>query len=121
VIDTGSEISLGNPALRRRLVRSRGALQTVGLQTATGEKITADIVSVDTLELDLMRLSGFALAFADASVFHALDLDRTPAILLGMDALRVFSSVAIDFPSRRIRFVLPRAGMNGAQEFALAR
>lgn len=121
VIDTGSEISLGNPALRRRLVRSRGALHTVGLQTATGEKITADIVSVDSLELDLMRLSGFALAFADANVFHALDLDRTPAILLGMDALRVFNSVAIDFPSRRIRFVLPRTGMNGAPEFASAR
>lgn len=121
VIDTGSEISLGNPALRQRLVRSRGAPHTVGLQTATGEKITADIVSVDTLELDMMRLSGFELAFADASVFHALDFDRTPAILLGMDALRVFSSVAIDFPSRRIRFVLPRTGMSGSQEFASAR
>ena len=40
--------------------------------------------------------------------FEALGLNRKPALLLGMQDLRSFDRVAIDFSTRRILFDLPR-------------
>jgi hypothetical protein len=36
-----------------------------------------------------------------------LQLDRTPALLLGMNAIRAFKKVSIDFANRKFRVVLP--------------
>jgi hypothetical protein len=47
--------------------------------------------------------------FADAHTFRLLGLDKKPAILLGMSALRGFDRVSIDFADRTISLQLPRA------------
>jgi hypothetical protein len=47
------------------------------------------------------------VAVADAEPFHRFDLVDQPALLLGMDALRLFRNVEIDFASREIRFSMP--------------
>ena len=39
--------------------------------------------------------------------FAALDLEKKPAMFLGMDALRKFDRMAIDFANRKIYFLLP--------------
>ncbi|MFD2499649.1 hypothetical protein ACFSTI_13520 [Rhizorhabdus histidinilytica] len=47
------------------------------------------------------------IAFADAQIFHRLGLDNRPSVLLGMDALRLFDRVSIDFANRNVRFLMP--------------
>ena len=106
VIDTGAQMSLGNLALRRKL-RTRSTT-TVTSTDVLGNELEGDLGSVGTLEIHGMVLSNLAISFADTPAFDALDLNRRPALALGMHHLRMFDRVAIDFDSRRILFDLPK-------------
>ena len=118
VIDTGSQISIGNPELRRKLLGGRPVGELVEIETVVGEKIMAEIHPMRTLELGGVTLKGMIIAFTDAPVFRQLELDRRPALLLGMNALRGFDRVSIDFATRRVRFVLPGSSMASALRLA---
>jgi predicted aspartyl protease len=109
VLDTGSQISIANSALRRRLLGPSlvNARQTVELQSVTGETITGDYMFVRELDIGGIGLKDLAVVFTDAHTFKQLGLDKTPAILLGMNAIRAFKKVSIDFANRKFRVVLP--------------
>lgn len=107
IIDTGSPVTVGNPALMERL-RGGLALGPVNLQSVTGDWLTADYRVVDKITLGGIGFNNVHVAFADALPFHRFGLDDTPALLLGMDSLRLFRRVQIDFANREIRFTLPR-------------
>lgn len=108
IVDTGTEISLGNEALRRRLIKtgSKYAVTPIGMVGITGGVLTADYTRVDRLRIGRVALKGMPIAFADAYPFRKLKL-RRPALLLGMDALQMFSRVTLDFDNRRASFLLP--------------
>ncbi|WP_182911819.1 aspartyl protease family protein [Sphingomonas cavernae] len=108
IVDTGTQISLGNEALRRRLLKSgsRYAVTPISLIGVTGDVLNADYTRVDQLRIGRVALHGMPIAFGDAYAFRKLKL-RKPALLLGMDALRMFTRVTVDFPNRRASFVLP--------------
>lgn len=112
VIDTGSQVSIANPALREKLARRR-ALMTTALVSATGQEIPADMVVVRETTLGRLRLGNLVLAFTDSPTFGWLGLGEKPAILLGMNELRAFKRVAIDFDSRTVLFDLapPQPGL----------
>lgn len=110
VIDTGSQYSIGNAALRHALDR-RGRVETVGpveLVSVTGQSLRGELVIVRELELGDAVISNLALVFADAHTFHQLDLDRSPAILLGMNGLRSFDKVSIDFETKKLRLLVSK-------------
>ncbi|MEO5773402.1 MAG: retroviral-like aspartic protease family protein [Sphingomicrobium sp.] len=110
VIDTGSDASIGNPALRRRLQNS-GLLHPVGLiqlQSVTGQSITGELMTIDEFEVGSLIIKDMTIAFADAPIFETLALHDRPALLLGMNTIRAFDRVSIDFASRKFRVVLPR-------------
>jgi len=110
VLDTGSALTVGNAALRSRLER-RGALDSGGsidVVSVTGHALRGEVVHIKRIEIGGARLEGLPLVFAEAHTFRLLHLDRRPAILLGMDALRGFDQVAIDFADRTISLVLPK-------------
>lgn len=108
VIDTGSEISIGNAALRRKLLGDRTVgSQQIELLSVTGETITGDYTFVPSLEIGGLSFRNLGLVFADAHTFKQLKLDDQPALLLGMNAIRAFKKVSIDFPRRKFRVVLP--------------
>lgn len=107
VIDTGTETSIGNPALQRAMARRRGQ-ETAILTSVTGQEIEAQMGIGRKLVVGDMIISNLLIAYADAPAFGALDLDKRPAILLGMRDLRTFDRVAIDFAARKILFDLPR-------------
>jgi hypothetical protein len=46
--------------------------------------------------------------FADAHTFRQMKLENTPALLLGMNAIRAFDKVTIDFARRKLRVVMPK-------------
>ncbi|MFM2372230.1 MAG: hypothetical protein RIS85_1952 [Pseudomonadota bacterium] len=106
VIDTGSDTSIGNLALRKALSR-RVQTRPTTLLSVTGQSITAELATTSLIEVGGVQLHNTPLAFADALAFHRLGLERKPAMLMGMAQLRMFSRVAIDFSTRRILFDLP--------------
>lgn len=109
VLDSGSEISIGNLALRNRLLR-RGALTLMGsveLLSVTGGKLRAEYGYIRRLSLGDVDLTNVAVAFADAHTFRQMKLSSRPAMLLGMNAFRAFDKVSIDFAHRKLRLKLP--------------
>jgi predicted aspartyl protease len=110
VIDTGSNATIGNPALAAALAR-RGAAWRQALPTTllsvTGQSIPANIMNSRELVVGRLRLGNIAIAYADSPPFARLDLARRPAIFLGMNELRAFKRVAIDFSRREVLFDLP--------------
>lgn len=110
VLDTGASLSIGNAALRAKLAK-KGMLKVIGpisLVSVTGEPLNGELAIVRKLEIGGATLERLAVVFAEAHTFRQLKLDRKPAMLLGMNALRVFEQVAIDFAGRRLSLVLPR-------------
>lgn len=106
VIDTGSDTSIGNLALRNAL-RRRSSPQSTVLFSVTGQSIGAEMQMASVIDVNGLRLHNSYLSFADAPAFHRLDLTKRPAMFLGMAQLRMFRRVAIDFGSRRVLFDLP--------------
>ena len=74
------------------------------LLTITGERMAVDMVAVNALDLGGVAMRGMPIAFAPSPIFAQLGLAEKPALLLGMDALRLFDRVAVDFRARRVRF-----------------
>jgi hypothetical protein len=58
--------------------------------------------------------------FADAHPFKRFDLLKRPAMLLGMDTLRAFRRVSVDFAARKVRFLLPDQSSDTSREKWLA-
>ena len=106
VIDTGSDVTIGNRALQRALARRVTMNETV-LFSATGQKLPADMGFAKRLSFGDIAITNIAIAFADAAPFKALGLEKRPALLLGMRELRVFKRIAIDFSKRKVLFDLP--------------
>ncbi|MEG3181459.1 retroviral-like aspartic protease family protein [Sphingomonas sp. LT1P40] len=107
ILDTGSQISMGNLALQRRLRRipMKGPIT---LTSVTGEQLTVNYHVASRVQLGGISMRGLPVAFADIPPFERFGLIERPALMLGMDALRAFRRVEIDFPDRKVRFLLPR-------------
>ena len=111
VLDTGSEVSLANGALRQALERRKSNVlaERVELHSVTGATLTGDSAVVGRLDIGGVTLKGLSIVFADAHTFHKLGLTERPALLLGMNAIRAFKRVSIDFASRKFRVVVPES------------
>ena len=109
VLDTGSQVSIGNQALRRRLLGDNlvDIEKSVELESVTGQKIYGDYMFIKQLTIGGVGLTNLAVVFTDAHTFKQLGLDKRPALLLGMNAIRAFKKVSIDFANRKFRVVLP--------------
>jgi predicted aspartyl protease len=106
VVDTGSMVTIGNLALRDRLVRRRRAVpQPIPITDVTGRRIIADQAPIGDLRLGSFHLRDVEVAFDDAHAFERFGLTSKPGMLLGMDVLRAFDRVSIDFRRRKVRLL----------------
>ena len=110
VIDTGAELTVGNLALRARLLRGRKPPPTrvIDLISVTGQTIRADLVLLPQVRIGGFELTNVQVAFVDAPPFRLFGLSQQPAMLLGTDVLESFRRVALDFRARKVRFILRR-------------
>ena len=109
VIDTGSEITIGNIALRDRLVRRTGVkLPSIPVTGVTGVTINLQIAELAELRIGPIILHDIPIAFADVPPFASFGLDDHPAMLLGTDLMANFRRVSLDFRARKVRFQLKR-------------
>jgi hypothetical protein len=114
VIDTGTQITIGNLALRDKLIRKkRGKFMTVPVTGVTGETMTMEIAQISQLELGSVVLRDVPMAFADVPPFKMFGLSNGPALLLGTDLLESFRKVSLDFRARKVRFQLKRCRSEG--------
>jgi len=109
VLDTGGEYAVGNSRLRALASREGRAseFQSVQLLSVVGRSITADYTQIGKIKLGGFNILHTPIAFADVRPFERFGLTRQPSILLGMDVLRLFRRVTIDFANRRVSFVPP--------------
>jgi len=123
IIDTGSQVTIGNLALERALRRRQTAVpEQMVIESVMGETLTARYAILKELQLGSgVGLTKLAVAFADAHIFRKLGLQNRPAVLLGMNAMRAFDRMSIDFAEKKVRFVLPSTSMLDDVRMAEAR
>jgi predicted aspartyl protease len=109
ILDTGAQSSMGNYALRDRLRRGdrRFDYVPVRLRSVTGEEFSGDYTQIRAIEVGGVNIADLPITFTENYAFNALKLDKKPAILLGMDAMKLFDRIMIDFTNRRVGFDLP--------------
>ena len=105
IVDTGSPISIGNLALRDRLVNDRRIEpgQMLRLTSVTGGSIDVSYTRTRRVMVGEAGIRDLPIAFADLQLFRELDLQDRPAMVIGMDVLQLFRRVSIDFARRRLR------------------
>lgn len=107
VVDTGSEVTIGNLALRDKLVRrKRGGFQTITVYGVTGAAMDIEFAVIRHLKLGPITLQNVPIAFADIPPFAVFGLDKEPSLLLGTDLMETFRRVSLDFDDRKVRFQL---------------
>jgi predicted aspartyl protease len=109
VLDTGSEMTLGNAALRKKLEARRrlGPPEMVEMMSVTGKKLIGEAFHMRQVEIGDVILKDLVILFSTAPIFRSLDLEDRPAVLLGMNAMRAFDKVSIDFARKQLRMVVP--------------
>jgi predicted aspartyl protease len=109
VLDTGSELSLGNAALRAKLEARRrlGTPEPIEMTSVTGQKLVGEGFFLKRVEVGDVILRDVMIFFSNAPIFRSLDLEDRPAVLLGMNALRAFDKVSIDFTKKQLRMLVP--------------
>lgn len=108
VIDTGSPVSIGNLAMKRLVSRHSYKVEPLEMTSATGGKVQTQYALVNKIQVGRIEFNAMPVAFADVAPFEKFGLDRRPAMLLGMNSLKFFRQVDIDFANREIRFKKPR-------------
>jgi predicted aspartyl protease len=108
VIDTGSQITIGNLMLREKLIRRHQKFETVEAIGVTGTAISLQVAVIPELQIGSILIRNLPMAFADVAPFHAFGIADEPALFLGTDVLETFRKVSLDFEARKVRFQLRR-------------
>ncbi len=109
IVDTGAQVSIANMVLKKRLIKRAKELgEENSLIAVTGQTLGVEFGKARDFRIGRAQFANLPVAFADAPPFERLGMDKKPALLLGMDVLRKFDQVAIDFKKRKIHFLLPK-------------
>ena len=109
IIDSGAQNTVGNAPLRALLAKRNRKMQffKTALLDVTGGRLEAEYAAVGHIRIAGIRVENAVIAFADAHPFKRYGLLNKPAMLLGMDTLRGFRRVSVDFAKRKVRFLPP--------------
>jgi predicted aspartyl protease len=108
-IDSGAEVSAGNSSLLAVLTGRRRPDYEIGaipITDITGGQLSGGMTIVKKIQLMELHFSDCPLVIADFQVFDIWGLRDRPALLIGMNFLRRFSKVSIDYGLKELRFNL---------------
>lgn len=109
VIDTGTEVTIGNRLLRDALVRRWGRdPQKLKIYGVTGAAAEIEFAVISRLKLGPVLFRDVTIAFADVPPFEFFGINDKPSLLLGTDLMESFRRVSLDFRKRKVRFELSR-------------
>jgi predicted aspartyl protease len=109
MLDSGSQLSVGNPALLKLLTRrdtSRVRPATAEVVGVTGRKMTVELDDIAEADVGGIIIRHMSLAFAPLPIFDHFGLTDTPTLLLGMDVLKLCQRVSVDLRRREATFTL---------------
>lgn len=111
MIDSGSQDSLCNRPLMRLLAWDDipQKREVVSMVSVLGEPFQGEMVYLPFLRLGGLQLGNVPVVYADTHVFEIWGLADRPAVLLGMDLLKQFRAVSLDFGRSQVRFDLLQA------------
>ena len=112
VVDTGAQNSIANTRLRALLVKRvpETEIRSINMLDVLGRTTPAEYTVVSKLRIGGVSMGNAAIAFADAHPFRLFGLTRKPSMLLGVESLRSFRRVSVDFATRKVKFLLPEEG-----------
>jgi predicted aspartyl protease len=123
-VDTGAEVSVCSPALYDILEKRAANLQLVGgpvvLSGVTGGTVVGLGINVNSIDVGELHLVFTPLVVAPLEVFDVWGLKGQPALLFGMDCLRRFRKVSIDYGRKELRFEVASAGIAQPLQAALS-
>ena len=107
-LDSGSQVTVGNLALRDAVVRTVPdfgvRLAPVPLISATGQTAIGQFAPLPPVRLGGMAVDNVLGIFAELHIFDLWKLADRPAILIGVDVLRHFHDVTLDFGRKVVTF-----------------
>lgn len=109
LIDTGAESSMGNEALYRALVANDPAIakhSMIALTGLTGGTVIGRLINPSQAQVGRFTLTDCPIAIADLQVFDIWGLADRPALVIGMNWLRMFKRVSVDYGRKELRFEL---------------
>jgi predicted aspartyl protease len=111
ILDSGAEVTVGNEVLRDLLthgdVQHGQATQVISV---TGRLTPGEFQDVDEAHIGGLTIRHMPLTFAELHTFARFGLTDKPAMLLGMDVLRMCRRVSVDFKRREASFTLDPGG-----------
>jgi predicted aspartyl protease len=108
-LDTGAEVSVGNSKLFEELVARDPTYfkkETVILSGVTGGTMEGRVTDINRIKMNSLTIFDSKVAICDLQIFDLWGLRGTPALLIGMNLLRQFNQVSIDYGRKELRFDL---------------
>ena len=109
VLDSGAQLSVGNPALLRLLYgpnANRPARGQAEIVSVSGRRMTVELDDVSEANVGGLLIRNMRLAFAQLHTFDRFGLTQQPALLLGMDVMSKCRRVSVDLRRREATFTL---------------
>ena len=107
IVDSGAEVSVGNSKLLEALSESDPSYLkqgTIMLSGVTGGTIPGRITDINRIRIDNLWLYKSKVVISDLQIFDLWGLSDKPALLIGMNFLRAFNRVTIDYGRKELRF-----------------
>ena len=106
-IDSGADVSVGNMPLFTALASrdpAYGTLGPISLTDVTGGETSGKFTMVKKIQIMELEFTDCPLVIADFKIFDLWGLSQRPGLLIGMNFLRQFSRVSIDYGLKELRF-----------------
>src|SRR3569623_2533806 len=126
MIDSGSQMTICNSPLRELVAasdRRHGRIdpyQRLKMETLVGEQFWGELLYVPFMRLGGLHLGNVPVVYSDMHVFDIWGLKDKPSVVLGMDLLTQFDTVAMDFGRSQVRFDVAEQAMPPAPPFRSA-
>lgn len=113
MIDSGSEVSVGNSHLRT-LASSRSdkfekSITTIMVIDAVNRRFPAQLGYLPFVRIGGVQFGNLPVVFAESPLLALWGIEKEPSLMMGMDVLKEFSKIEMDFGSSRVGFSLAQA------------
>jgi hypothetical protein len=106
VIDTGSQRTLGNVALRDALNAKHPDLVShlTDVYGATTEVSSGEMLLTPAISMGEVTMANVTVVYGDFHIFEVWAMQAQPAIIIGMDVLGTSRAFVIDFARSEVYF-----------------
>ncbi len=115
ILDSGTATTVANSTFRERFADGGTAAdghKPVVVLSVIGGTTPGQFAAVPALTLGDITLQNVPVVFSDLYTFRLFHLQHRPAMLLGINVLRNFDRVSIDYRHRKVAFVLKRNALS---------